>query len=64
MKKYIKIEDLILQKNRISVRLSCSKNIQKYLMSNTLYIEYDKNIDDVPNSILQIPAVSCMVTLA
>ena len=64
MKKYIKIEDLILQKNRISVRLVCSKNIQKYLMSNTLYIEYDENIDEVPTSILQIPAVSGIVTLA
>jgi 7-cyano-7-deazaguanine synthase in queuosine biosynthesis len=64
MKKYIKIEDLSLQKNRILVRLSCSKNIQKYLMSNTLYIEYDKNIDEVPDSILQIPAVSGIVTLA
>ena len=64
MKKYIKIEDLSLQKNKILVRLSCSKNIQKYFMSNTLYIEYDKNIDDVPNSILQIPAVSGIVTLA
>ena len=64
MKNYIKIEDLSPQKNRISVRVSCSKNIQKYLLSNTLYIEYDKNIDRVPNSILQIPAVSGIVTLA
>ena len=64
MNKYIKIEDLSLQKNRIAVRLSCSKNIQKYLLSNTLYIEYDKNIDGVPNSILQIPAVSGIITLA
>lgn len=64
MKKYIKIEDLSIYKNRILVRLSCSKNIQKYLLSNTLYIEYDKNIDEVPNSILQIPAVSGIITLA
>ena len=64
MKKYIKIEDLSIQKNRISVRVSCSKNIQKYLLSNTLYVEYDKSIDEVPNSILQIPAVSSIVTLA
>ncbi len=33
-------------------------------MSNTLYIEYDENIDEVPTSILQIPAVSGIVTLA
>ena len=64
MKKYINIEDLSVHENRILVRLSCSKNIQKYFMSNSLYVEYDKNIDEVPDSILQIPAVSGIVTLA
>ena len=64
MKKYIKIEDFSPQKSRISVRVSCSKNIQKYLLSNTLYVEYDKSIDEIPNSILQIPAVSGILPLA
>ena len=63
-RKYIKIEDLSVHENRILVRLSCSKNIQKYFMSHSLYVEYDKNIDEVPDSILQIPAVSGIVTLA
>ena len=43
---------------RISVDLSCSKGVRKYLLSDRLYAEYDTQISEVNPSILQIPAVN------
>lgn len=65
MKKYIKIQDLSLRENRIlEFRVSCSKNVQKYFLSPTVYMEYDIDISKVPLSILYIPAISSVIMLA
>jgi hypothetical protein len=66
MKKYIKIEDLSVQENRIlEWRLSSSPNVKKkYLLTPNVYVEYDQNIDKVPKSILVIPALSGVVMLS
>lgn len=65
MGRYIKIQDLSQRENRIlEFRISCSKNVQKYLSSLTTYIEYDLDISKVPLSILCIPAISGVIMLA
>lgn len=65
MKKYIKILGPTIDSGRIlHFQLSYSKNIRKYLLSNTIDIEYDEDISMVPVSILSIPALAGIVLLA
>jgi|Deesub1362B_J571_1020462.scaffolds.fasta_scaffold00364_5 hypothetical protein len=63
-KAIIKVEELEVKDNYLVSKLSCSKGIGKYFLSNSFYVEYDKRIDNVDRSILQIPIVSNIVTLA
>lgn len=57
-------ESKIFNDNTVIFKLSYSKNLEKYFWSNKLYIKYEKNIENVDLSILQIPAVSGIVTVA
>jgi len=62
---YIKIEQLKILENRLLLyKLSCSPRIKKYFLSNSLYVKYDDKIPDINLSILFIPAVSSLITLA
>jgi hypothetical protein len=64
-RQYITIQNpKISSDKRISVDLSCSKGIRKYLLSDKLYVEYDMPISGLTPSILQIPAVSGVITVA
>jgi hypothetical protein len=45
-------------------QFSYSKELEKYFLSNKLYVEYDNDIQNVSRSILYIPAVSCLITIA
>ncbi|MGD8544877.1 MAG: hypothetical protein PVH12_01770 [Candidatus Bathyarchaeota archaeon] len=49
---------------RVSFDLSCSKGVKKFLLLDRLYAEYDVPILEVEPSILLIPAVSGVITLA
>lgn len=62
--KYIKIEQLKVLKNRLLTKLSYSKNVEKYFVSNLFYVEYDQHVYNVSKSILYIPAVSSLITVA
>ena len=45
-------------------QLSCSDSIKKYFQSCNLFVEYDTEIDSVDGSILSIPIVSSVITIA
>ena len=49
---------------RIKFVINYPKTVKKYFLSNFLEIEYDKNITKIPNSILFVPAVSSIITVA
>ena len=64
-RKYIKIDELTIQeKRRLIFKLSFPIRIKKYFLSNSFYVEYDERIDHVDKSILQIPAISALATVA
>jgi len=63
--KFVRIEKLnILNDRTIIFGLSYSRHLKKYFSSDKLYIEYDTSIKQLDTSILYIPAVSSVVTVA
>lgn len=63
-KRYINIELEASEDGLLLGRLSCSRNIRKYIRSNLFYVKYDKDIHNVSSSILYIPFVSNVITFA
>jgi len=62
--KHIRIDIIKKTKRKIVYRLSCSKNLDRYFNSAILYVEYDCKIKGVNDSILFIPAVAGVITIA
>lgn len=64
-KKCISVIDTVVRDgNTVVFKLSFPKRIKKYLVSETIYVNYSKRIDNVDESILNIPVVSALVPLA
>ena len=61
---YIKITKVKASKNKLKVELTLSKNIKKYFFKNNFEVCYDKNIENIDESILSIPAVCPIVQIA
>jgi len=56
---YIAIEEMKVLKNQmLQFRLSYSKSIEKYFLSNIFWVKYDENIEDVDESVLTIPVIA------
>lgn len=52
----IKLNSIIVNKNEVEYRFSTNELLKKYFESDKrLYIKYNKNIEDIPKSILIIP---------
>lgn len=63
--KYIKIEKPKILKNRLLLSKFCaSKSLKKYFQSRFFFAEYDKDIQNVSTSVLEIPVVSNIIPLA
>ena len=63
--RYIRIHEPRIFEDRIILfELACSKDVEKYFSSNKLYIEYEKSIGKLDHSILYVPAVSSVITVA
>jgi len=62
--KSIKISSVKASDNKLLVELDISKEISKYFFKNSFEVIYDKNIEDVDESILAIPAVCAVVQIA
>ncbi len=61
---YILLNDPIIKGESLRFYLGFSNDIRKYLFSNNFYVKYGKNIDNIQNSILNIPGVGSLYTLA
>jgi len=60
----IKISSVRASDNQLQVELDISEEISKYFFKNSFEVTYDKNIEDVDESILAIPAVCAIVQIA
>ena len=64
-KRYIKIEKAeLLNDKTIVFKFSCSKQIRDCFLSDKIYIQYDRSIRGLDSSVLNIPAVSGLITIA
>ena len=61
---YIKIADLQVSTNKLVAKLDFSENISKFFLTDRFVVEYDKNIEDVDESILVIPPISTVIPIA
>lgn len=62
--KYIKVTELNVADNKLFVKINYSKNIKKYFLTDHFYIEYEQDMSNVDKSILYIPIVSNIITMA
>ena len=62
--KSIKISSVRASDNKLQVELEISEEISKYFFKNSFEVTYDKNIENVDESILTIPAVCAVVQIA
>jgi len=62
--KFIEISNVRATDNKLKVELNFSKNMTKYFFKNSFEVTYDKNIENVDESILVIPAVCATVQIA
>lgn len=62
--KYIKITDIEVANNKIGTKIEYSENIKKYFLTDYFYVKYDQDITSVGKSILYIPIISNIITVA
>jgi len=62
--KSIKISSVRASDNKLQVELDISEEITKYFFKNSFEVAYDRNIEDVDESILAIPAVCVTIQVA
>lgn len=58
------LDKIVVNRNRVDYFFSLTGNLQKYFKSeNHMFLEYNYEITDIPNSILAIPFVSNVIPL-
>ncbi len=62
--KFIKISSVKALGNKLEVKLDYSKDVGKYFFKNHFEVYYDKNIENVDESVLSIPAVCVVIHIA
>jgi len=63
MKQFIEISNVSASDNKLEVKLDFSKKISRYFSKSNFTIYYDKNIENVDESILTIPPVLATVPI-
>ena len=61
--KSIVLDNISVESNKVEYHFSCSKELDKYFTTKTMFIEYEESVDTVPVSILTIPFVNSMLGL-
>ncbi len=61
---FIEISSVSVNDNKLEVNLAFSKKMSKYFHKNSFQIIYDRNIENVDDSILSIPAVLGTIQIA
>ena len=63
-RQFIRIADAIVMNNELQFKLTFSDGMKRYFRENTLRITYDQSIERVDKSILSIPALAAVITVA
>jgi len=50
--------------NLVNYHFTVSREIEKFFTTDTLFVEYDRDVTDVPDSILAIPFVSSLLAIS
>jgi len=61
---FIEISSVTVINNKLEVKLAFSKKMSRYFFKNSFEVFYDKNIENVDESILSIPAVCTTIQIA
>lgn len=64
MNKYIKIEKIYKKDNKIEILFSTSKNMSIFFTDNNFWLEYNFNIEKIPDSVVVIPFLSNILPIA
>lgn len=59
----ILLDEIKVNRNRVDYYFTPSKGLEKYFQHNNLFVEYDTDISQIPESILVIPFVSNIMPL-
>jgi 7-cyano-7-deazaguanine synthase in queuosine biosynthesis len=62
--RYIRISEVRAVGSKLIARLDLSENIKKYFLKDNFVVQYDKNIEDVDESILAIPPLFVIAPVA
>jgi len=62
--KYIKLDKPLAIGGSVMNDITCSESLRKYFNYYTFWAEYRMDIEDVPESLLVIPALSSILTLS
>jgi len=61
---YIKISDLRVSNNKLVAKLDLSKEPRKYFLAEIFFAEYSDTVENIDESILVIPPLSVVITIA
>lgn len=62
--KFIQIDKIKVEKEKLNFRISFSNNLKNYLLQKDFYVKYDIPIQEIDNSILNIPGVSSLAAIS
>ena len=57
------LDEIVVRKNLVIYKFSCSAGISEYFTTNEMFVEYDRDVSDIPASILAIPFVGSFIAL-
>lgn len=63
MNKKISLQTVSVDGNTVRYHFVVSKELEKFFLTDTMFLRYDQDVSDVPLSILSIPFVNCMAGL-
>ncbi len=60
----IQLIDIIVEKNIVRYRFNVSENLKKFFTTNEMFVSYNQDVSDIPESILTIPFVGSIIAMA
>lgn len=61
---YVKIREIRVEKNRIICNFDFSPDLERFFNTNLFFAEYDGNLENIDESILTIPPLATVITIA
>ncbi len=59
----IQLHEIIVSKNIVRYRFSVSDNLKKFFTTDEMFVCYNQDVSDLPESILIIPFVGSIIAL-